>query len=31
VELKTFPATAFSPAIPSIIVTVSNNIEGLSS
>jgi hypothetical protein len=31
VELKTFPATAFSPAIPSIIVTVSNNIEGLTS
>ena len=31
VELKTFPATAFSPVIPSIIVTVSNNIEGLTS
>ena len=31
VKLKTFPATAFSPAIPSIIVTVSNNIEGLTS
>jgi len=31
VELKTFPATAFAPAIPSIIVTVSNNIEGLTS
>lgn len=29
VEIKTFPATAFAPAIPSIIVTVSNNIEGV--
>lgn len=29
VELKNFAATAFAPAIPSIIVTVSNNIEGV--
>lgn len=29
VELKTFPATAFAPAVPSIIVTVSDNIEGI--
>lgn len=27
VELKTFPASAFYPAVPSIIVTVSNNIR----
>ena len=27
VELKTFPATAFHPAVPSIIVTVSDNIR----
>ena len=27
VELKTFPASAFHPAVPSIIVTVSNNIR----
>lgn len=29
VELKTFPASAFYPAIPSIILTVTNNIEGV--
>lgn len=29
VELKTFPAAAFYPAIPSIILTVTNNIEGV--
>jgi hypothetical protein len=29
VELKTFPAAAFHPAIPSIILTVTNNIEGV--
>jgi len=29
VELKNFPASAFYPAIPSIIVTVTNNIEGV--
>jgi hypothetical protein len=29
VELKSFPATAFAPAVPSIIVTVSDNIEGV--
>lgn len=29
VELKTFPSTAFHPAIPSIILTVTNNIEGV--
>ena len=29
VEIKTFAATAFAPAIPSIIVTVSNNIQGV--
>lgn len=29
VQVDTFPATAFYPAIPSIILTVSNNIEGV--
>ena len=29
VELKTFPASAFYPAIPSIIVTVTDNIQGV--
>lgn len=29
VELKTFAASAFHPAIPSIIVTATNNIEGV--
>ena len=29
VRMDTFPATAFYPAIPSIILTVSNNIQGV--
>lgn len=29
VELKTFPASAFYPAVPSIIVTVTDNIQGV--
>ena len=29
VELKYFPSSAFHPAIPSIIVTVTNNIQGV--
>lgn len=29
VELTSFPAAAFRPAIPSIILTVTNNIEGV--
>jgi hypothetical protein len=29
VELATFPATAFYPAIPSIILTVTDNIQGV--
>jgi hypothetical protein len=29
VELKTFPAAAPHPGIPSIILTVNNNIEGV--
>lgn len=29
VELKTFPASAFYPAIPSIIITVTDNIQGV--
>ena len=29
VQMETFPASAFYPAIPSIILTVTNNIEGV--
>lgn len=28
-KITSFPATAFSPSIPGIIVTISNNIEGM--
>ena len=28
-QITSFPATAFSPSIPGIIVTISNNIEGM--